>query len=571
MRYRSASAFADDVERYLAGKPVRAHPQSRRYRLEKFVRRHRVGIAIGATFALAMLLGAGGVTWQAQIAAHERDMARAERDAAQLESRFNGALYEFLVGLFRDGVRDEEKLNPREFLARGVTWINAHAPDDVGSRALVFTVLGELQILREDPTGARALLQPLVEENPAGLPANLAARLRCTLAQAEEADGKLERAKALAEEGIVLARDLTGSARATLLECRSVVGTVLADLNQDAAALEMLRLAISEAPLDSNDPGVLNQRAAIEHAYAVGLFYTGRIAEAIAHGESALAIYERIKRTGSNQAIATLGNLAMAHLSAGQPLAADARFEQVIALSEQYGRSTGFAQRLINAAATKVVLEQPADALALLDRAEAMYSALSANAPRARAQASLERGKALSLRGDYVAAERAFVDADKAIDAGYPPQHFWRGYTSEQRARAAFSRGDYAAAETQLARAVEHYGADNGSGRRAFVRAQIFGAELALARSDAVKALGILNEIEPIAASVLEPDDWQRAWLQTLRGRSLVLLGRQAEAQTLLAPTPERLARALGREHSLTRRAVAWANDAMPSSRSEVP
>src|SRR5215470_5933294 len=43
-RYGSASDLAADLARYLAHEPVRATPPSRRYRLRKYVRRHRVGV-----------------------------------------------------------------------------------------------------------------------------------------------------------------------------------------------------------------------------------------------------------------------------------------------------------------------------------------------------------------------------------------------------------------------------------------------------------------------------------------------------------------------------------------------
>jgi hypothetical protein len=40
-RYETANGLARDIERYLADEPVTAGPPSRRYRLGKFVRRHR--------------------------------------------------------------------------------------------------------------------------------------------------------------------------------------------------------------------------------------------------------------------------------------------------------------------------------------------------------------------------------------------------------------------------------------------------------------------------------------------------------------------------------------------------
>ena len=58
-RYESARALAEDLRRWLDGRPVRAHPDSRAYRLAKFLRRHR--LATAAT-AFARGLTARGAT-----------------------------------------------------------------------------------------------------------------------------------------------------------------------------------------------------------------------------------------------------------------------------------------------------------------------------------------------------------------------------------------------------------------------------------------------------------------------------------------------------------------------------
>jgi serine/threonine protein kinase/Flp pilus assembly protein TadD len=61
-RYESASAFAADVQRYLADEPVAACPPSAWYRVRKFARRHRGRLTTAAvlTAALAALTGSAG-------------------------------------------------------------------------------------------------------------------------------------------------------------------------------------------------------------------------------------------------------------------------------------------------------------------------------------------------------------------------------------------------------------------------------------------------------------------------------------------------------------------------------
>lgn len=77
-RYPSVEAFADDLERHRRGLPVRARPDTWRYRGGRFVRRHRAAVAAGALLAASVLAGVTATTWQALEAARQRDRATAE-------------------------------------------------------------------------------------------------------------------------------------------------------------------------------------------------------------------------------------------------------------------------------------------------------------------------------------------------------------------------------------------------------------------------------------------------------------------------------------------------------------
>ena len=64
-RYESASGFAQDVERYLAHEAVEACPPSRRYRLGKFVGKHREALATALLFAAVLVAAAAISAWLA--------------------------------------------------------------------------------------------------------------------------------------------------------------------------------------------------------------------------------------------------------------------------------------------------------------------------------------------------------------------------------------------------------------------------------------------------------------------------------------------------------------------------
>jgi len=56
-RYETANELAKDIERHLGDEPVSAGPPSVRYRLHKFVRRHRTAVAAGLLVAAAIVAG----------------------------------------------------------------------------------------------------------------------------------------------------------------------------------------------------------------------------------------------------------------------------------------------------------------------------------------------------------------------------------------------------------------------------------------------------------------------------------------------------------------------------------
>ncbi len=82
-RYDSASALADDVERFLRDEPVLARPPSTAYQLSKFVRRNRWQVAAAAALVVALVAGIAASTHFALRAAERRVEAERASDVAQ--------------------------------------------------------------------------------------------------------------------------------------------------------------------------------------------------------------------------------------------------------------------------------------------------------------------------------------------------------------------------------------------------------------------------------------------------------------------------------------------------------
>jgi serine/threonine protein kinase len=120
-RYESANSLAMDVLRYLADEPVLAGPPSAGYRLRKFARRHRLGLAVAGLvlFFLVLLCSVAGWAWRDR-AAREREtelerVARVAEQANHLERAVQRAEL-----LHREGKRGEAlaALERAQLLAR---------------------------------------------------------------------------------------------------------------------------------------------------------------------------------------------------------------------------------------------------------------------------------------------------------------------------------------------------------------------------------------------------------------------------------------------------------------------
>ncbi len=99
-RYASVAALDEDLRRYLRHEPIAARPDTVSYRLRKYVRRHRVGVAIAAV--LVLLLSGFSVVQAVQLRRITRERDRADRIA------------EFMTGIFKVS-------NPSEHVGKSVT------------------------------------------------------------------------------------------------------------------------------------------------------------------------------------------------------------------------------------------------------------------------------------------------------------------------------------------------------------------------------------------------------------------------------------------------------------------
>ena len=137
-RYASADALAEDLRRYLDGRPVSARPDSWRYRSSKFIARNPVGVAVSLALLATLLAFAFTSRWQAVRLAAERDRARTEAAAAQ-------QVADYMIDLFRvpDPLESANRdLSARDMLDKAAASLSQNVQQSPRLRARMLHVIG---------------------------------------------------------------------------------------------------------------------------------------------------------------------------------------------------------------------------------------------------------------------------------------------------------------------------------------------------------------------------------------------------------------------------------------------
>ena len=356
-RYPTVAAFADDIRRWRAGRPILARADSRRYRVAKFARRHIVGIAAIVAIAVALIAGTGIALWQARKADSEALLARSAQ--AFLTSIFEASSPDSAAG---------QRVTARELLDRGSERIDNELKDQPRLRGEMALTLGSLYAqLGQYPQATRLLQSAL-----ATIDGSPSSRLRAEieLAAVDLAQSRLDDAerrlafllasdpdpvlhsRALAErarlrekqgrldEGLADARaaleldlargDAAGADQARDRQIEALILTRRARFDEAAAAFEKA-IATARRFYAEDDTRV----ALMLNDYAVALHEKGRTADAEVRLRKALEI--RRKRLGDQHpAVAeSLQILGAMQRSQGRVDQAQASLEEALAIQRK--------------------------------------------------------------------------------------------------------------------------------------------------------------------------------------------------------------------------------------------
>jgi eukaryotic-like serine/threonine-protein kinase len=163
-RYRDAAALADDLRRWLESRPIAAQPDTRAYRLRKFVARNRLIVGSASGVLLALLTGLSVALWQVGVAREQASIAQAQTARAEREAASGRRITEFALSLVHE-LNPHSRANanartPQQVLADSIQRVRNELGDDLEARAVMLNKLGMLVSV----TGDLALAESAIQE-----------------------------------------------------------------------------------------------------------------------------------------------------------------------------------------------------------------------------------------------------------------------------------------------------------------------------------------------------------------------------------------------------------------------
>jgi serine/threonine protein kinase len=549
-RYASVDALAADVRRHLRHEPIAAHADSRAYRMRRFVRRHRLAVALGSVAAAAVLAAAVGLWVQGRQSAADRDFALQQLARAEAANDMNAFLLSDaapLGGSFTAG----------ELLRRAEDLLSRHPtdPPDAPTVDSLVAIGAQFQAQDEDANARRVLTRAFELARALPGPAvTTRARAGCTLAPTL-ARGSVEdkqRAQALIAESMAL----VPAGRPFALDrvhCERMAATV-ARLTGDGAAdvahaREAQRLLLASglaSPL-----ALLQVEMDLAEAYRA----SGRSVEA----ETAFrAAWERMRGLGrerTERAGTLLNDWGLLLMFLGRPRDAEVAFRQAVEISQTDAAGASVSPMLLlNAARPVLELGREDEAIAMIERART--EATRAGDEVVDTQALLLEAGAYRQRGDLDRAAALFDEAEARLRQALPPGHGAFASLTLQRANIALARGQLDEARTLTTDALARAEAASQGGdlisAALLRRAQIALAAgaTAEAREDARRALDAELRRTPAGQ---QSSRLGRVYLTV--GEAARAAGDEAGGRAALAEAAAHLDATLGPDHRDARRA----------------
>jgi len=436
-RYESASGFARDIERFLAGDPVDAGPPSTWYLVRRLARKHGAALLTAATFAGLLLVAAAVSSYLAirAVRAEGRAVQQAQKaEAGEKRAKQAESEAKAVLGFFQTRV-----------LAAAFDGQPATEAAVRGTLAQTYWRLGEPSLAISQLERSRQLLRgALGPDHPQTL------LTMSNLAMVYWSSGRWREAVQLGEELLPLFRSRFGPDDPHTLTVMNNLGLVYGDTRRLAEAAQLLEETFKLRRLKQgpDDPATLLAMHNLADAYRA----VGRLADALAILEEVVVLKKAKLGPEHPSTLVSMNNLAASYRD-------DRRIADALKLLDltlrlqiaKLGRGhPDVLTTMTNFAVTYIACERPSGALPLLEETLKFRRArLGPEHPDTLRTLNLIASAHLHTR-HWAEAERAARECLDLRGRKQPGESVERFHTLSQLGAALAGQGKHADAEPLL-------------------------------------------------------------------------------------------------------------------------
>ena len=320
-RYPSVAAFADDLRRYLGHAPISARPDAISYRMRKYVRRHRVGVAVAAV--LVLLLAGFSVIQTVELRRITRERDRADRIA------------NFMTGIFKVSDPSERvgnSVTAREILDKASADIETGLSKDPALQAQMMHVMGKAYMMLGLQRQAQSMFERSIKLGTLSLGPDSQQTLNTTkdLSWTLFQQGRLAEAESLERKLLERDRRALGPEHPDTLGTMGQLASTLCEEGNCAEA-EKLDREVLEATKRRFGPEAFDTLAVMDNLSLV-LAAEGKLTEAETLEQETLDIQARVFGFENLGTISSMINLASIQRDMGKSDEAEKLFRQTLDL-----------------------------------------------------------------------------------------------------------------------------------------------------------------------------------------------------------------------------------------------
>ena len=553
-RYPTVDAFARDIENHLRGIPVQARPDSRAYRVRKFISRHKAATLATAAVLIALIGGATVALWEAREARAQAEHSELERDIARRAAAREEAVRYYLTRMFRASAaeRGAEPTTAKTMLDRSAQRVLREYRDDPYLAGKVVVTLADLYGALEDVEGQAPLLEGFLAQVGPEADPEAVALARQKLANVELLRGHVQRAAELLDPAEAFWSQRPERYPEQLLEGLVVRGRLQRAQGNIDGSIDTyeraIRARIARSGLHHPETAILYNSLAITYTAA------NRLEDALKAYRQALAIHQALAQSDDIDALimrANTGTLAyrVGRIGEAEGLLKSA-YEKQRALA---GDSAAVAAAMGLYGSVLSLRGRHTEAIETLESALRMAKEFTGPASPVSVQNRLFLAEALSASGQHDKAAASLDENLALARKQLGDDHLFVQRVKLAKARNSLIRGDTDQAAAQLSEVIPKLRSLGLAAQLPLAQALIAQGDLLVSQERATEAVRLLIEAVQLREKLLWQESWELAEARERLGEALLATHDQ-NGRTLIERALSVFEAQLGAHHPQTLR-----------------